>query len=338
MDSTSTSDAGRTDGLPIVLGANRPPDRFYRGGRRLAALRGEADEPTHEPEDWIGSTTHVFGTPGLGETVLPDGRRLVDAIGADPVGWLGAAHAERWGSDPRLLVKLLDAGQRLPVHAHPDGAFAAAHLGRPHGKTEAWVILEGGTVHLGLRRDLGADELARLTGEQRTAEMLALLHAIDVAPGDAVLVPAGQLHAIGEGVLLLEVQEPEDLSILVEWEGFAIDGAAHGHLGLGFEEALTAVDRRAMPDDVLADLVTRSRDRGRLLPSAADAFFTVERVVAGNTLDAGFAVLFVEQGEARFAGLTLPAGSTAVIPAAAGSIRVGGDARLLVARRPGPAA
>ncbi|WP_231560250.1 hypothetical protein [Microbacterium hominis] len=39
------------------------------------------------------------------------------------------------------LVKLLDAGQRLPVHAHPDDAFAAAHLGRAHGKAEAWYIL-----------------------------------------------------------------------------------------------------------------------------------------------------------------------------------------------------
>ena len=41
-----------------------------------------------------------------------------------------------------------------------------------------------------------------------------------------VLVPAGVLHAIGEGVLLVELQEPEDLSILLEWRGFELDGDA----------------------------------------------------------------------------------------------------------------
>jgi hypothetical protein len=44
---------------------------------------------------------------------------------------------ERFGADTRLLVKLLAAGQRLPVHAHPHVSFAAEHLGRAHGKAEA---------------------------------------------------------------------------------------------------------------------------------------------------------------------------------------------------------
>ena len=62
-----------------------------------------------------------------------------------------------------------------------------------------------------------------------------------------VLVPAGRLHAIGEGVLLLELQEPEDLSILLEWGGFALDGERDGHLGLGFDLALSAVDHQRSP-------------------------------------------------------------------------------------------
>lgn len=65
-------------------------------------------------------------------------------------------------ADPGVLVKLLDAGQRLPLHVHPDRRFATAHLASPYGKTEAWVILSDrpdAYVHLGFARDVSADEL-----------------------------------------------------------------------------------------------------------------------------------------------------------------------------------
>jgi mannose-6-phosphate isomerase len=317
-----------------VLPSNRPADRFYRGGRRITDLRGDQPAGSHEPEDWVASTTHVFGQPGVGETVLPDGRTLRSAVEADPVGWLGEAHVARWGADTKLLTKLLDAGQRLPVHAHPDGAFAERHLGHAHGKAEAWVILAAGTVYLGLRREVPEAELRALVDGQRTSELLALLHPIEVEAGDAVFVPAGQLHAIGEGVLLLEVQEPEDLSILLEWDGFALDGLEEGHLGLGFDLAVHAVARTPLDP---ADLVTRGTASGSVLPTAADAFFTVERIRVGSAhphLPAGYAVALVERGEVEIGGVPLARGATAVIPAAAGALEVRGDGVLLLCRPP----
>ena len=320
---------------PIVLPSNRPADRFYRGGRRITDLRGVAPANAHEPEDWVASTTHVFGQPGAGETVLPDGTTVREAVAADPAGWLGDAHLAAFGADTKLLTKLLDAGQRLPVHAHPDGAFAHEHLGHAHGKAEAWVILQAGTVQLGLRRDVGEEELRALVDAQSTTELLDLLHPIAVEAGDAVFVPAGQLHAIGEGVLLLEVQEPEDLSILLEWDGFALDGPADGHLGLGFDTALLAVSRTALDP---AGLVTRATTSGSVLPPAADGFFTVERIPVngGVRLAAGYAVLLVERGDIVVAGLTLPRGATAVVPAGAGPSDVSGSGVLLVCRPPRP--
>ena len=60
---------------------------------------------------------------------MPDGALVRDALAADPEGWLGAEHAARFGASPALLVKLLDAGERLPVHHHPDRAFAREQLG-----------------------------------------------------------------------------------------------------------------------------------------------------------------------------------------------------------------
>ena len=99
---------------PIVLGPNMPA-MFYRGDGRIDRLRGTAGH-ADRPEDWIGSVTARFGTADDGMTRLPDGSLLASAVAADPVAWLGAAHVARYGSDTGLLVKLLDAGQRLPVH------------------------------------------------------------------------------------------------------------------------------------------------------------------------------------------------------------------------------
>ncbi|WP_270366950.1 class I mannose-6-phosphate isomerase [Microbacterium algeriense] len=321
---------------PIRLASNRPPERFYRGGARISAFRGEESSAPREPEDWIGSTTTIRGEGVLGLTTLPDGRLLRDAIAEDPVSWLGTAHAQRWGADVRLLVKLLDAGQRLPVHAHPHDDFAAAHLGCAHGKAEAWYILKGGTVHVGLQQDVASDVLAGLVARQDVDALLGLLHEVAVSPGDVVWVPPGELHAIGAGVLLLELQQPEDLSILLEWDGFAVDGPAEGHLGLGFDLALTAVTRRARTPAELAALVQAAPPDGSVFPAAADRYFRLERrpVRDALTIEPGFAIVVVSDGAVELAGERYAAGATVLLPAAAGRIEVRGAAELLVARPP----
>jgi hypothetical protein len=166
-----------------------------------------------------------------------------DPCGGDRPGrFLGRDHAEAYGDSPALLVKLLHAGERLPVHCHPDRDFARRHLDCPWGKTEAWVVADtegpDPVVHLGFREAMDPGRLAELVAGQQVEPLLASLNTVPVAAGDTVLVPAGLPHAIGQGVLLAELQEPTDLSVLLEWEDFAIDGRRDGHLGLGFELAL----------------------------------------------------------------------------------------------------
>ena len=320
---------------PVVLTSNRPAPRFYRGGRRITDFRGDPAAGDFEPEDWVGSTTTVAGHDSLGLTVLPDGRTLADTIAADPLGWLGAEHVARFGADTRLLVKLLDPGQRLPVHAHPSAAWATEHVARAHGKVEAWFILSPGVVHLGLRADVSDADLHALVSAQDTAGLLALLNTVDVAAGDVVLVPAGVLHAISEGVLLVELQEPEDLSILLEWRGFELDGERDGHLGVGFDLALTAVDHHALSPDRLAELV-RPAGFGSVFPPEADEFFRLERVAVEGTatLAPGFAILVVVSGEVRLGDLSLPRGRTVVVPNAAGAIVLTGAGEVLACRPP----
>lgn len=328
---------------PLVLPANQPAARFYAGGDGIARFRGVASAGPHTPEDWVASTVDVRGAGPTGQTRLPDGALLADAIATDPDSWLGADHLDRFGVDPKVLVKLLDAGQRLPVHAHPHRDFAARELGSAHGKAEAWYILAPGEVWLGLTRDVTPDEMLSLVREQRIDELLADMHRIAVRRGDRVYVPPGVLHAIGEGVLLTEVQEPEDLSILLEWQGFDIDGATHGHLGLGFPKALRAVEHRARSAAEIEALVARDAARSPGLPVRADEYFRLERLTGtatGVEITAGFGVLVGVDGEAtlQWGGQTqtrqVRAGTTVLLSACCGPVRVIGRGTALLVRPP----
>jgi mannose-6-phosphate isomerase len=308
--------------MPFVLAANTPRS-FYRGAGRIHRFRGlEPPADPYFPEDWIASTTSRFGAAPAGLSVLPDGRRLADAVAADPAWWVGP---ER-GADPGILVKLLDAGQRLPLHVHPDRAFAGAHLGSRYGKTEAWVVVHAepeAVVHLGFAREVSRAELAGWVAGQHVDEMLAATHRVPVRPGDAVLCPAGVPHAIGAGILIVEVQEPSDFSVLLEWAGFPAAGP--GDLGLGYDLALDCVDRSAWDPDRLAGLF-RHPEQGRLLPPAADPFFAAERLRPDPVaaLAPAFSVVVVTEGAGELAypgepPLPVRAGQTVLIPYGAGA-------------------
>ena len=158
--------------------------------------------------------------------------------------------------------------------------------------------------------------------------MLAALNVVEVTEGDALFVPAGIPHAIGEGVLIVELQEPSDLSILLEWRGFADEGDAS--LGLGWDVALSCVDRSATDPDRL---------RGHRLPSEADRFFRVDRVVGSTELDRGFAILIFTEGAAELHsedGGPLPVrrGDAVLVPWDAGACRLEGEAVAVACRPP----
>jgi mannose-6-phosphate isomerase len=302
-------------------------------------LRGAEFHDEYSPEDWVGSTTTVFGQSSAGLSVLPDGRLLRDAVAADSNGFLGAAHVHRYGSDPALLVKLLDAAERLPVHCHPDRGFAQEHLGMCYGKTEGWLIVEARgaspSVHLGFCEEVEAETLAGWVERQERERLLEALHELPVASGDWVFVPAGLPHAIDEGVFLVELQEPSDLSALLEWDGFAVDGTRDGHLGLGFDEALGCV---TLGIDELAALHGSSADGSelrpgarRLLPPRADAYFRAERLRLDPvvSLGPGFSILVLLEGPGRLetehgGTLELRRGETVLVPHGAGAAELTG--------------
>jgi mannose-6-phosphate isomerase len=226
---------------------------------------------------------------------------------------------------------------------HPDGPFAHEHLGTKFGKTEAWIVVAaepGARVHVGFKDDVAESTLRDWIDTQDHDAMLDALNPVDVAPGDAIFVPAGVAHAIGEGVLIVELQEPTDLSVLLEWEGFELS-EDDGHLNLGWDRALEALDRTAWDAGRLEQL-RGPVDGGRVLPAAADPYFRAERLAGGDPLDPGFAVLVAVEGQGTLrtdAGeLPLQRGSAVLVPYASGQGELGGDVVALRARPADPGA
>jgi mannose-6-phosphate isomerase len=313
-----------------------PPNvlrHFYAGGERIAALRGLELDADHTPEEWIGAVNTMFGSE-RGLSRFQDGTLVRDAIAADPEAYLGADHAARYGASTALLVKLLDAGQRLPAHFHPGRAFAREAFGSPFGKTEAWLVVEaepGAAVWAGFNRAIELDEVRAWMAAQDAAAMLAAMHQVPVSAGDAIFVPAGTPHAIGEGMLIVELQEPTDMSVTLEWEGFELS-EDDCHLGLGWDRALQAMNL----DEIEAP------SPAPRLPGAADAYFRAERLAGAATLDQGFSILVGLGGSGTLAteggAVPLARGSAVLVPYAAGSGELRGDVTAIRCRPPAPGA
>lgn len=321
---------------PQVLPPNVVP-HWYAGGPALAEWRGLPPVGESSPEEWIGATVARFGEPNLGPACLADGTSLRDAVRDDPLGWLGRDDAEP--GDTGVLVKIIDAGQRLPVHVHPTREFACSYLGCPYGKTEAWYILQApadATVWVGWRETVDPERLSALVDTQDTEALLALMHRVQVRPGDGVMVPGGTPHAIGQGVLLVEAQEPTDQSILLERVNTnASDDEIF--LGLDREVALSAVESAALTEVDQLVRHTRADGLASVLPEAAAEFFHMDLLAPHADVPTGFAVAVVLSGAGSLKptdgdSVSVTAGDTLVVPAASGEWHVDGDVRLLVCR------
>lgn len=234
---------------PLKLTYNRVW-RTYIGGKAIDAFYNkDVQEDGHKPEVWIASTTTAINpnfieNEGLSMVESSD-KSLADLIAADPVSYLGEEHINSFGETTGLLVKLLDAAERLTIQVHPNKKMAMDLFNSQFGKTEAWYIMEGRDVdgeaphiYFGFKEGIDKDEWKEYFEKQDIEGMLNGLNKIYVKPGDVYLIEGGLPHAIGTGCFLLEIQEPTDLTIRIEKitpGGYEIPDRIC-HQGLGFEK------------------------------------------------------------------------------------------------------
>ena len=157
------------------------------------------------------------GRPGIGATAPRShaGRRLAELVAEDATALLGQVPALA-GRFP-LLVKTLDARQHLSVQVHPTEADVAAQPAAA-AKTESWLVLAAdpdAVLYLGVRNGVTRDDVRRSAG---TRDLVELLRQVPARPGSLYHLPAGLIHALGAGVVVLEVQTPSDTTYrLYDW-------------------------------------------------------------------------------------------------------------------------
>ncbi|QEL16286.1 type I phosphomannose isomerase catalytic subunit [Limnoglobus roseus] len=186
------------------------------GGTRLRPFLGHtaSDEPTGEAwllSDVDGSLSRVANGPLAGTT-------LRELLVQDAEGILGGAKLSN-GRFP-LLLKFLDAKTELSVQVHPNDDQAHAKKPGALGKTEAWVILdadpETSKLYAGFRPGVTADCFRTAMASKTTPDTL---HQFTPRPGDCVFLEAGTVHAIGQNLMLFEVQQTSDITYrLYDWD------------------------------------------------------------------------------------------------------------------------
>lgn len=340
---------------PHLLPENRIP-LYYSGGPNITTFRG-GGHGGQGPEDWIASLRtlpeslqHEPKRPQLGLSTLETGVTLKAAIEDDRVGWLGTALAEALGPSSGLLVKLLDAGERLPFHYHPPPSFAQANLGSIFGKTEGWIVVAAprdASLWLGFRQEMMLCDVRELVQSQDASHMLETMVQHQANAGDVFFVPGGVPHALGKGIMVAELQEPTGFSILLEYQRFGMT-VEQATLALGWDKALGCLDRRGYgrnqrplrptPRTILS---THNGQIEQLFHPSTERFFQAERVAVTGTLPLPgprFAVVLILSGDGilrhRHGAEPIASGQTWVVPHGAGAATLEGELHALLCLPP----
>lgn len=298
------------------------------GGKTLSARYGKhADAPI------IGETWELTVRDGEMSVIL-DGECAGMTLGEYIEKSRGAAVGEERGRFP-LLIKLIDAADRLSVQVHPDDAYAA-RVENGVGKTEMWYVIDavpGAELVMGLADGKTPDDLR--AAARAGKDVADCLRYVPVKPGDCFFIPSGMVHAIGKGILIAEIQQNCDLTYRV-WD--------YGRVGndgrpreLHVEKACDVI-RPFTDEEVEAERFERlSGERQNTL--AACRYFTVRLGSGGDLFDAderSFNSVLCIDGEGRIewrgGSSEITAGESIFIPAGLGEYRITGNVRVLVSR------
>ncbi len=297
---------------------------YIWGGRNLERRLGRSLPPGNVAESWEVAAHEE------GASVVSNGRfagqpltAVHATLGLDLIGTNNAWAQER-GKFP-LLVKLLDANDKLSVQVHPDDDYALAHEGNELGKTEMWVVLHAEPdtqVILGVRAGTTADDFRRAIA---AGTLERHLHTVPIRPGDFVCVPSGTVHAILGGALIAEIQQNSNTTYRVyDWNRRQNGVGRPLHIDkaldvINFAQVEPALSRPQPVDD---------HNGVRRLLLCRNRYFTVERVefAAGATYAGACDGRSLEiwgaiQGDLQLDDLALGAVQFALLPAALGAFR-----------------
>ncbi len=287
-----------------IWGGSRIPSLFNRN--QPVGIYAESWELSDRPEGMSHVSNGVLKGESLAALVKQFGVRLLGR-GVKP------------GAFP-LLVKLIDAKERLSIQVHPDDERAAQGIGE--AKTEAWHILEGpagAQVFAGLKA--GVNEASFLKA-QKSNQLESTLQAVPVTTGDTIFIPGGRVHAICEGLMILEVQQNSNTTYRV-YDWGRVDKAGNPR-ELHLEQALKVI-RWSDPAPVkTVPSITHDKPGIKVTQLVTSPYFTMEQIEITAPFcvhhdGASFHALFTGKDDIQVmceTGITpVPRGRTVLIPA-----------------------
>ncbi|MBO7608602.1 MAG: class I mannose-6-phosphate isomerase [Muribaculaceae bacterium] len=179
------------------------------GGHRIAALKNIPNDSRLIGESW-----EISSIPGKESVVVGgeyDGLTITELITTRREEIVGNENYELYGNKFPLLVKIIDAHQNLSIQVHPNDELALVRHNSP-GKTEMWYIVATeaqSTILAGLNQPLTPTHFELLANNGLLPECLT--HYMS-KPGDVFYLPAGTIHSIGAGNLLVEIQQASDIT------------------------------------------------------------------------------------------------------------------------------
>lgn len=315
---------------PLLL---EPPVKDYLwGGTRLKTDYHFKTDKEKAAEAWVLSC-HKDGADTVTNGELA-GKTLPEAIGL----WGDKALGKNAAAFPffPLLIKLIDAKDRLSVQVHPDDDYALKNEGE-FGKTEMWYVVDcddGAELIYGFNREVSREELERRIKDNTLPE---ICNYVPVHKGDVFFIAAGTLHAIGAGILIAEVQQNSNTTYRVSDYGrLGADGKPRP---LHIEKALdvTKRERPSLPYGAVGE--TEKTEYGSKRRLAACKFFTTELLkLNGNFAlkqEDSFVSLLVLEGEIGVSWgtgeLIAAKGGSVFIPAGL-EVKITGNAEILLSR------
>ncbi|MDE6682348.1 MAG: mannose-6-phosphate isomerase [Muribaculaceae bacterium] len=303
--------------------------RVIWGGTRICDYKGIS-----HPASDIGESWEISVVPGQ-ESVVEKGEykgtslsQLIARFGSQI---LGEKVAKRYNGKFPLLIKFIDAHDKLSVQVHPDDEMAMQRHGTL-GKSELWYIIasaKGAKIYVGLKEQLSPEEFTRRVDEGTFTDALAEYESEE---GDVFFLPAGRVHAIGAGNLLVEIQESSDITYRI------FDYERRDHNGnlreLHTDQARDAIDYSIKESYKNAPLPADVKESELI---KCEHFTTkLYRIESDRELHAdpdSFTVIICVKGtvniKCRDGEETLRAGHTALVPADATPIHVSGKGTIL---------
>jgi mannose-6-phosphate isomerase len=281
------------------------------GGRRL-----EQEFGRELPDGRIGESWELVGF-GDHHSVVAEGPRAGQKL--SELWSSGVLGGSARGEFP-FLLKWIDTQQRMSVQVHPDDVACQTH-GFGRSKSEAWYFAHcsiGAQLFLG--HYAGLDE-ATLNTAAKGGTIAKWIYEMQPREGDMLLVPAGSLHCVGAGFLLLEVQEPSDTTFRVyDWGRLGVDDQPRE---LHIEQACKSV------------LFDRAGAHKTVRDKVSGPTFHMSKLDAGQTVaDDGLRVLAAVDGAAGLSGdsldTTLEFGDIAVLEPEDGPVRIASGTCILV--------